>query len=69
MVSSQAWITLRSSALSRTMAAYFMTLAAVGVTSISSRMYCWELSGRYTPRTFISSRTVTGSMGLAKVNI
>ena len=51
------------------MAAYLSTLAAVGVTRISSRRYSAELSGLYTPRTFIWSSTVTGSMTMPKVNI
>ena len=38
----------RMSALSRTMAAYLSTFAAVGVTSMSSATYCWE-SSRMTP--------------------
>ena len=42
------------------MAAYSSTLAAVGVTSISSSRYCREFSFS-TPRTFIWSSTVTGS--------
>ena len=43
------------------MAAYSSTFAAVGVISMSSSRYCCEFSLK-TPRTFIWSRTVTGSI-------
>ena len=61
LISSASEARERMSALSRTMAAYLSTFAAVGVTSMSSATYCWE-SSRMTPRTRIWSSTVTGSM-------
>ena len=51
------------------MAAYLSTFAAVGVTRMSSRRYWGVLSASYTPRIFIWSSTVTGSMGMPKVNM
>ena len=61
-ISSAAWARPRSSALSRTMAAYSSTFAAVGVICMSSIRYCWLEPSLYTPRTRIWSSTVTGSI-------
>ena len=61
VISSPTEARARSSARSRTMAAYSSTFAAVGVISMSSKRYCWEFSF-HTPRTRIWSSTVTASI-------
>ena len=64
VISEAAWATPRSSALSRTMATYSMTLALVGVISISWARYERVVS-LTSPAFCISSKTVMPSMGRA----
>ena len=68
VTSSPTFARARSSARSRTMAAYSRTFAEVGVISMSSSRYCWVFSFQ-TPRTFIWLSTVTGSMVCPKENM
>ena len=62
VISPAAWATERSSALSWTMAAYSMTLALVGVISISWARYERVLPS-VSPAFSISPKTVMPSMG------
>ena len=68
VMSAAAEATARSRAFSRTIRTYSMTLALVGVTSISWTRYP-RVSSVYRPLRSISPATVTPSMGLEYTNM
>ena len=68
VMSAAAEATARSRAFSRTIFTYSMTLALVGVTSISWTRYP-RVSSVYRPLRSISPATVTPSMGLEYTNM